>query len=107
MALRRVAASRAASAFAAALAVTLLWHVPPASADVVRGVGKVLMGILGVPLDTIAGTFSGPPILGTVMGLLRGLFSGVTMVLGGTFELAMDGLSVAKAIAPYLLPIFR
>ena len=77
-----------------------------ASADIVRGVQKILMGVLGVPLDTIAGTFSGPPIIGTLMGMLHGLFNGVTMVLGGTFELAMDGLSLAKALAPYLLPIF-
>ena len=106
MALRRLSTRRAAVVCTAALAINLLWHVPPASADIIRGVGKILMGVLGVPLDTIMGTFSGPPIIGTVMGLLHGLFNGVTMVLGGTFELAMDGLSVAKAIAPYLLPIF-
>ena len=92
--------------FVVALAITLLWPVPPASADIIRGVGKILMGILGVPVDTIAGTFSGPPIIGTLMGVLHGLFNGVGMVLGGTLEVAMGGLSLAKALAPYLLPIF-
>ena len=88
------------------LAIALLWHVPTASADIIRGVQKILMGVLSVPLDTIAGTFTGPPIIGTLMGLVGGVFKGVGMVLGGTWELAMDGLAVAKALAPYLLPIF-
>ena len=89
----------------AAVFISLLMPAT-ASADIIRGVGKILMGVLGVPLDTIAGTFSGPPIIGTLMGALRGLFSGVGMVLGGTLEVAMDGLSLAKSLAPYLLPIF-
>lgn len=106
MALRGLASRRVGSVVGLAVAIALLWRAPTASADIIRGVQKILMGVFELPLDTLAGTFTGPPIIGTLMGAVGGLFKGLGLVLNGTLEVAMGGLSLAKAIAPYLLPIF-
>ena len=85
------------------VAVWLAWPAT-AEAAIVKGILEVLTGILQVPLQTIAGTFSGPPVLGTVMGAASGLLQGTGLVAHGALELAMSGLSIAKTVAPYLLP---
>ena len=79
---------------------------PPAHADILRGIGKMISGVLQVPLSTLAGTFTGPPILGTVIGALSGTFSGVGMALSGVLDLADSAIPIAKAVAPYLIPAF-
>ena len=101
MALRRL--SRLLSA-AAGLAAAGLLTAPAAEAAVVRGIQEVLAGIFQVPLQTIVGTFSGPPVLGTVFGVVNGVVSGVGLVTHGALELAASGVSIAKTVAPYVLP---
>lgn len=83
-----------------------LWLLPAASAeaDIVRGVQEILSGVLQVPLSTLTGTLSGPPILGTLFGAINGLFRGVGLLAHGTLELASSGVAAAKAVGPYLLP---
>ncbi|MBI3011036.1 MAG: hypothetical protein HYY58_00895 [Candidatus Omnitrophica bacterium] len=82
----------------------LLGISPPAEADLIRGVGKIIGGVLQLPLSTLAGTFNGPPLVGTLLGAVNGTINAVGMVLGGTLELAGDGLALAKMAAPYVLP---
>ncbi|MBI3321405.1 MAG: hypothetical protein HYZ91_03960 [Candidatus Omnitrophica bacterium] len=77
---------------------------PPAHAEIVRGVQEVISGVLQVPVSTLAGTFNGPPIIGTLLGVINGLIGGVGLVAHGTLELAASGVSIAKAVAPYVLP---
>ena len=82
---------------------TLGW-MPIAEAAIVRGIQEVLAGVLQIPLSTIAGTFNGPPIIGTLFGALSGAVKGVGLVAHGALELAASGVSLAKTIGPYLIP---
>jgi len=88
--------------------VAILWFcgvaVPSAEANVFRGVQKIIAGVLQVPLSTLAGTFSGLPVAGTVLGAVNGTLRGLGLVASGALELAMDGVVVAKTVAPFLLP---
>lgn len=86
------------------LLVGLLLFASPAAANPISGVGKILFGILQVPLSTLVGTFSGPPILGTAMGAVNGTFQGAGLIASGALELAMDGVALAKMAAPFVLP---
>jgi len=86
------------------LIVGLTLLAPTAQAAIVRGVQEVIMGLLQLPLATLAGTFSGPPIIGTVAGAASGLVSGVGLVTHGALELLASGVSIAKTVAPFVLP---
>ena len=97
MALRRLA-------IAAAFIGLFAWSAPPAEANILHGIGSLIGGILQIPIQTLMGTFSGPPILGTLMGAVNGTIQGTGMVLGGALELLGDGFSLAKTAAPYVLP---
>lgn len=77
---------------------------PPAEAAVVRGIQEIIVGLLQVPVSTIVGTFSGPPVVGTVFGAVNGVVRGVGLVTHGALELAASGVSIAKTVAPFLLP---
>ncbi len=95
MALRRVTRF-------AVLAVGFFLWAPSAKADVLRGIMDVLSGVLVVPLSTLEGTFSGPPVIGTAFGALNGVVNGVSLVAQGAFELAASAVPIAKALAPFL-----
>ena len=86
------------------LGISVYWWSVPAEAAIVRGIQEVLAGVLQIPLSTIAGTFNGPPIIGTLFGALGGAVKGVGLVAHGALELAASGVSLAKTIGPYLLP---
>ncbi|MBI3458363.1 MAG: hypothetical protein HY002_21540, partial [Candidatus Rokubacteria bacterium] len=58
---------------AAAFLVVTLGLASPAEAGLIRGIQEVVAGILQVPIATLVGTFSGPPVLGTVLGTANGL----------------------------------
>lgn len=79
---------------------------PSAHADFFVGLQKIIAGIFAVPLQTLAGTFNGPPLLGTLGGALSGAFNGIGLVLNGTLEVAASAVPIAKTVAPYLIPIF-
>ena len=79
---------------------------PQAEADIVRGIQKIIGGVLSIPMSTLAGTFNGPPIIGTLVGALGGTVNGVGMLLSGVMDLAASAVPVAKTVAPYLIPAF-
>ena len=83
--------------------VVLGWALtaPSASADLGSGIAYIIGGILEVPRATLAGTFGGFPILGTVFGALSGTLRGLAMVTRGALEL----VPVAAKLAP-LIPVF-
>ena len=91
---------------AAAVSASLLLIAPPAQAGLVEGLQKVVAGVFAVPVSTLAGTFIGPPILGTVFGAVSGAVNGVGLVVSGVFDVAMSAVPIAKTVAPILLPIF-
>ena len=89
----------------AAAACCLTLSAPaPAEAALFRGIQEVVMGILQLPISTLVGTFSGPPIIGTLMGAVTGAIGGVGLVAHGALELAASGIGLAKTAAPYVLP---
>ena len=90
--------------FFAALVIVLGWMAPPAHANVLHGLSSIIGGVFQIPIQILAGTFSGPPVIGTIGGALNGTIQGVGMVLSGTLELAGDGFELAKMAAPYVLP---
>ena len=86
------------------IAAMCLLSASTAEAAIVRGIQEVVGGIFQLPLSILAGTFNGPPVVGTLMGALSGTLKGVGLVAHGALELAASGVSIAKAAAPYILP---
>ena len=84
----------------------LFLAAPPAHADIVRGIEKIISGALAIPMSTLSGTFNGPPIIGTLLGAVRGAFTGVGSVLSGVLDVASSAIPIAKAVAPFLIPVF-
>ena len=89
---------------AAALLVVLTVFAPPAEAGLIKGIQEIVAGVLQIPISTIAGTFSGPPIVGTLFGAANGLFNGVGLLADGALNLAFGALGLAKTAAPFVLP---
>ena len=89
------------------LVVIVLLVAKPArvDADILRGLLRIVGGVLEVPRATLAGTFSGPPILGTAVGLLAGTMHGAGMVAGGALETVISAIPFAAKLAPYI-PVF-
>lgn len=90
--------------FCTSLTFCLVIGAAPAQADLIRGLGKIVAGVFAIPVGALAGTMSGPPILGTVLGIASGTIHTIGLVAGGTFEIAASAVPVAKAVAPFLLP---
>ena len=77
---------------------------PPAEAAIVKGIMEIVSGVLQVPMSTLAGTFNGPPLVGTILGAANGLITGTGLVAHGALELGVSAVSIAKTVAPYVLP---
>jgi hypothetical protein len=90
--------------FAAGVAAASLLAVPPADAAVLRGLTSILSGIFRLPFAVLGGTLNGPPVLGTLMGAVNGIFGSLGLIGSGAAELGMSAVSVAKSAAPFLLP---
>ena len=90
--------------FVPAIVLCLFLAASPVYANPISGVLKIVAGVLRVPIGVLAGTFSGPPIIGTIAGAFNGTLQGISLVASGATELAFDGVALAKMAAPYLLP---
>ena len=60
------------------------------------GFQRILLAPLRIPLNTLQGTFHGPPIIGTLGGVLGGTVQTVTDLVGGTFDMAAAASPYAK-----------
>ena len=100
-------ANRRVKSFAVVVIIVAiaLINPPAAHADILRGLLRVVGGVLEVPRSALVGTFSGPPVFGTVVGMLAGAVNGVGMVVGGGIEVAASIVPLAMKAAP-LIPIF-
>ena len=98
MALRRLKA--VAAAFLAAFCIL----TPPAEAAVFRGIAKIIGGVFQVPAAILSGTFTGPPVVGTLFGAVNGAVGGLGMVASGVLDLASSAFGIAKAAGPYVIP---
>ena len=87
------------------MATLLLVRPTSAHADLLRGLMRIIGGVFEVPAETLAGTMTGPPIIGTALGALSGVINGVGMVAGGALETLLSAIPYAAKLAPYI-PIF-
>lgn len=86
--------------------VAMQWCLgtPSADANIVRGLAEVVAGVFALPMGIIQGTFSGPPVLGTVVGAVSGTINTVTLVAGGAMDIVSGVIPLAQAAAPFVLP---
>ena len=94
--------------FAIPLAVVtaiLLAAPPPAHAGLLQGLVEIVAGVLEVPRAALVGTFTGPPVVGTVGGVLVGAVRGVGLLAGGAFHVVTGVVPLALKAAPFI-PIF-
>jgi len=92
------------SAAVVVLGCVLLSAPRPAEAGILTGALRIVAGVVRLPLSALAGTFNGPPVVGTLFGVVNGAFQGVGLVTGGALEMAMGGAQLARMAAPLLLP---
>lgn len=96
----------AVSCLAGLLSVTALPQAAHADNPGLLGGVEDLMGaVFALPLDTLAGTFTGPPILGTVGGALHGAFRTLGLAMRGTLKVVGFAIPFAAKAAP-LIPVF-
>jgi hypothetical protein len=104
MALRRIKVQRGFKAAGAAVLVGAACCVFPADAHAsfLGGVSQVAAGLVQLPLNIIAGTLSGPPLIGTVNGVLTGAVNTVALVGGGTVEVVGAVIPAVKQLGPWV-----
>lgn len=86
------------------LAALLVGPASPAHAenDLLGGIGDIIGGAFAIPVDTLVGTFSGPPIVGTIGGALHGTVRALSSTTRGVFRLLGVGIPLALRAAPYV-----
>lgn len=66
------------------------------------GISDLVQGVFALPIQVLAGTLNGPPIIGTVGGVLSGTMQTVSLTLRGVFRLVTVALPIASKAAPFL-----
>ena len=94
---------------ACVLAGLLALAIPaaPCRADngLVGGIVDLVSGVFAIPMGVLGGTFSGPPIIGTVGGALQGTLQAVSLAARGTLKLVGVAVPLAAKVVP-LIPLF-
>ena len=98
---------RRCALFLIALLVSVGAAATPARAqnDLVGGLTDVLQGVLAIPAGAIAGTLGGPPLIGTVGGVLQGALNTVGFTTRGLLRLVGVAVPTAASLAPFV-PLF-
>ena len=60
------------------------------------GFSRILMAPFRLPYNMLRGTFYGPPITGTLGGVMSGTFETIGDLLGGAFDMAASAAPYAK-----------
>lgn len=61
-----------------------------------RGFFRIFTAAFQLPIYLIQKTLNGPPIVGTIDGVLTGTFYTISSVTGGAFDLARGAIPYAK-----------
>ena len=61
-----------------------------------RGFFRILTAAFQLPIYLVQKTLNGPPIVGTIDGVLTGTFYTISSVTGGAFDLARGAVPYAK-----------
>ncbi len=75
-----------------------------AEPDLFGGIADIVSGVFVLPYDILAGTVSGPPIIGTIGGALVGTMNALALTVRGTLRIAGAAVPIAMQAAPYVLP---
>ena len=92
-------------AISAALILTVAPSSTASANELFGGLADLVGGVLSIPYGIVAGTASGPPILGTLSGAMLGTLNAVSLGLRGSFRLIGVAIPVATSVAPYI-PLF-
>ena len=60
------------------------------------GFQRILLAPFQIPIQMFQGTLYGPPVVGTLGGVLTGTFRTVGDLVGGTFDMAASAAPYAK-----------
>ena len=63
------------------------------------GFQRILLAPFRIPIHAYQGTMYGPPLIGTLSGVLTGTVRTLTDVVGGTFDMAAAAAPYAKYAA--------
>ena len=63
------------------------------------GAMRIVRGAFQLPVSVLGGTLSGPPIVGTIGGVVQGTFRTVADVTGGIFHMGVAAAPYAKYAA--------
>ena len=87
--------------------VVLEGFAQPAQADtggLVGAVQDVFGAVVAIPFGAVAGTFNGPPVVGTVFGAVGGALQGILLTARGALKLVGVAIPLAAKAAP-LIPL--
>lgn len=102
----RASRRRLTAVAAAVLTILLVFgNQPSAHAGILRGLLRVVGGVLELPRSVVAGTLRGPFIIGTLGGVVGGTLRGIGLITAGTIETGLSTAGMALKYVP-LLPIF-
>ena len=86
--------------------LTLAAPRPAAAANGLGGaIGDLLGGVFALPMGVLAGTASGPPVIGTIGGALAGAINTLGYTTRGALKLVGVAVPTAASLAPYI-PLF-
>ncbi len=71
--------------------------------DIIGGVGEIVSGAVSLPLNVIVGTFTGPPVVGTLQGALVGTLQTLTMTTRGALHITRGTVPILFKILPFAL----
>ena len=69
--------------------------------NLTQGLVDIVSGPFELPKQILVGTFSGPPIIGTLAGVVVGAVSAVGTTLRGVAEVATGTVGLGSSLAPY------
>ena len=67
-----------------------------------RGFFRILTAAFQLPRFLVYKTMSGPPLVGTIDGVLTGTFATVSSLMGGVFDIAKGTVPYGKYALPFL-----
>jgi len=67
-----------------------------------RGVQRIFSAVFQLPIYVVKKTYYGPPLVGTLDGVLSGTFYTITSAVGGTFDLVRGTIPYAKYLVFFL-----
>ena len=93
--------------FACGLAIVLAVGLPAPAAEASLGgaIADLVSAVFALPSSVLAGTFGGPPVIGTIAGALQGAVNTVGYATRSALQFVGVAIPLAAKIAPFI-PLF-